>query len=151
MKPHPRIRKTIKWGGAAVTVLLAAVWIGSQWWNINWYDPSREFDVHLMAGTVGWSYREMWSLYGRVTPGWTLERFDLSLEWGVHYRIENGRLSFRVPLWPLVFAGCVATIAAWRLDMLARRHARLKFCAKCGYDLAGIAMDAKCPECGTSG
>ena len=31
MKPHPRIRKTIKWGGAAVTVLLVVVWIGSGW------------------------------------------------------------------------------------------------------------------------
>ena len=32
MKPHPPphiIRKTIKWGGAAVTVLLVVVWIGS--------------------------------------------------------------------------------------------------------------------------
>src|SRR5581483_8527771 len=31
MKPRPRIRKTIKWGGAAVTVLLVVVWIGSAW------------------------------------------------------------------------------------------------------------------------
>jgi hypothetical protein len=29
MKPHPRIRKTIKWGGAAVTLLLVVVWIAS--------------------------------------------------------------------------------------------------------------------------
>jgi len=29
MKPHPRIRKTIKWGGAAVTVLLVVAWVGS--------------------------------------------------------------------------------------------------------------------------
>jgi len=27
MKPHPRIRKAIKWGGAAVTVLLVVLWI----------------------------------------------------------------------------------------------------------------------------
>ena len=31
MKSHPRIRKAIKWGGAAVTVLLVVVWIGSAW------------------------------------------------------------------------------------------------------------------------
>ena len=29
MKPHPKLRKTITWGGAAVTVLLVVVWIGS--------------------------------------------------------------------------------------------------------------------------
>jgi hypothetical protein len=34
VKPHPRIRKTIKWGGAAVTVLLAVVWIGSALWRV---------------------------------------------------------------------------------------------------------------------
>src|SRR4051812_37657088 len=37
MKPHPRIRKTIKWGGAVLTVLLVALWIGSGWWS--WYSP----------------------------------------------------------------------------------------------------------------
>ena len=31
MKPHPRIRKTIKWGGAAVPTLTGAVWIGGGW------------------------------------------------------------------------------------------------------------------------
>ena len=28
MKPHPRIRKTLKWGGALGTALLVAVWGG---------------------------------------------------------------------------------------------------------------------------
>jgi hypothetical protein len=36
MRPHPRIRKTIKWGGAAVTVLLVVVWIGSGWWYVEY-------------------------------------------------------------------------------------------------------------------
>lgn len=36
MKPHPRIRKTIKWGGAAVTVLLVVVWIWDGQLYVNW-------------------------------------------------------------------------------------------------------------------
>ncbi|HVU64865.1 MAG TPA: hypothetical protein VHC70_12870, partial [Phycisphaerales bacterium] len=44
----------------------------------------------------------------------------------------------------------LATTTAWRLDTLARRRARrgVNLCPKCGYDRAGIAGDAKCPECG---
>ena len=32
MTPHPRIRKTIKWTGAAATAPLLVTWIGSGWW-----------------------------------------------------------------------------------------------------------------------
>ncbi len=39
MKPHPRIRKTIKWGGAVVTVVLVVVWVLSQWWQMGWTTP----------------------------------------------------------------------------------------------------------------
>ena len=44
MKPHPRVRKTIKWGGAVVTVLLLLVWFGSLCYNspnyfVRWLGP----------------------------------------------------------------------------------------------------------------
>jgi rubrerythrin len=42
----------------------------------------------------------------------------------------------------------ITTALAWRLDTFARRRARLNLCPKCNYDRAGIAGDAKCPECG---
>ena len=39
MKPHARIRKTVKWGGAAMTVLLVVVWIGSGFMVVEWARP----------------------------------------------------------------------------------------------------------------
>jgi hypothetical protein len=53
-----------------------------------------------------------------------------------------------VPLWmPALFALSIS-LAALGLDLLARRRARLNLCPRCNYDRAGIAGDAKCPECG---
>jgi hypothetical protein len=44
----------------------------------------------------------------------------------------------------------IPTAAAWYLDTLARRRANegLNLCPKFRYDRAGLAPDAKCPECG---
>jgi hypothetical protein len=45
MRPHPRVRKTIKWSGAAVTLLLAVAWIGSAWAYLNWGGRSGYFGI----------------------------------------------------------------------------------------------------------
>ena len=54
MKPHPRIRKTVKWGGAAVTVLLGVVWIASLWICIYFSAPHLAGSVQ--RGHAGYSY-----------------------------------------------------------------------------------------------
>lgn len=61
MKPHPRIRKAVKWGGAAVTVLLVVVWIGSGWWEVRC--DSRKYRASLSGGTV---YASNWEFPGVV-------------------------------------------------------------------------------------
>ena len=35
-------------------------------------------------------------------------------------------------------------------EALSRRRARLNLCRKCNYDRTGLALDAVCPECGSS-
>jgi hypothetical protein len=152
MKPHPRIRKTIKWGGAAVTLLLVVVWISSWAYHpclylrpgaavslavggieIYWDDTFRTgiqaglFESRraiLAAGHRRW-FRGLWDV--DPTSGFIL-----------------------VPLWPFSALSAMLTCAAWRLDALARRRARLNLCPKCHYDRTGLAADAKCPECGAA-
>src|SRR5437762_2158764 len=79
MKPYPRIRKTVKWGGAAVTVLLLVVWIGSAWWMAALVTSSG-FVLDLSQGE--WTF-------GRVVPpggvdpllgGFNLEPTGIPLE-----------------------------------------------------------------------
>ncbi len=44
----------------------------------------------------------------------------------------------------------IPTALAWRLDTLARRREKLGACPSCGYDRAGLAFSAPCPECGNA-
>jgi hypothetical protein len=148
MKPHPRIRKTIKWGGAVVTVLLVVVWIGSGWLQLVWYHGLSTTGVSV--GTV-WS--ETWQPPrgdGRRTDGWTIgsREAPFYMRWWFDRRASSIYSDWFAPLWPLTLTSALITCAAWRLDTLARRAARLNLCPKCSYDRAGIAGDAKCPECG---
>ena len=49
MKPHPRIRKTIKWGGMAVIVLLMVATIVTGWTGFYWIHASG-YGVQVSAG-----------------------------------------------------------------------------------------------------
>ena len=110
MKPHPRIRKTIKWGGAVVTVLLVGVWVDS--------------------------IQEIVTTGGEPRPRGLWRWHHLGIACGL----------------PPVLAclSTIATVAAWKLDVLARRRERLGCCPECNYDRTGLASDAKCPECGAA-
>jgi hypothetical protein len=157
MRPHPRIRKTVKWGGAVVTVLLVVVWIGSGWISRTWCFRSGRTLV-VEAG-------ELWCIYPlkssfQLTPeeiemlegnnGWHSFRFFWSPQW------DRNKVTTRVncPLWIPILITILPTAIAWRLDALARRReraARLNLCPKCNYDRAGLAKGAVCPECGSKG
>jgi hypothetical protein len=148
MNPHPRIRKTIKWGGAAVTVLLVVVWIASGWWTFAWYGSGgaegrisrgylqmaceMEHDIPILPGWYRYTVddqRYLWHfLYGKTSPGWFVI----------------------IPFWMPVCVTLVITVLAWYLDTLARRRACINLCRKCNYDRTGLAKDAVCPECGAA-
>jgi hypothetical protein len=145
MKPHPKIRKTIKWGGAAVTLLLAAVWVVSLGLIITWIAGPTDL-VHVDQGVVRLIHRphaEQGTGFRTLRPPGIMKPV-VSFRWSSDAR----GWSVRLPLWPAIGVACVATLVAWRLDTLARRRERLGRCPKCNYDRAGIAAGAVCPECG---
>ncbi|MGH7132664.1 MAG: hypothetical protein ACREJO_12030 [Phycisphaerales bacterium] len=51
-------------------------------------------------------------------------------------------------LWPFALASLLG--GGWLVwsGRRARRRAMTGLCLKCGYDLAGLAAGAPCPECG---
>ncbi|HVU64535.1 MAG TPA: hypothetical protein VHC70_11205 [Phycisphaerales bacterium] len=155
MKPHPRIRKTIKWGkygGAAVTLLLVVVWIGSGLYHIAWQGKSGA-SLGIAEGICRVGYLPDWYSMG-LDPGWEWYRetfHPFRFQWGFDW-ISGSGWTLDVPLWlPTLVAFSTASVA-WCLDALARRRARggVNLCPKCNYDRAGIAADAKCPECGAN-
>ncbi len=146
MKPHPRIRKTVKWGGAVVSVLLVVVWIGSGWKYVGWASERGAMvgigDGYLALGRLG-------TTYDAGPPGWRTGPNTDPFGWW--FRWVNGAPDWAVgvPLWVLLIPMFIAALIAWRLDTLAHRRARLNLCPKCNYDRTGLAPGAICPECGT--
>ena len=160
MKPHPRIRKTVKWGGAAVTVLLVVVWIGSGWVATGWSQQTMR-SVYLNQGAL----IIRWFTPADVTPSgtWRWAPHPWKLSWKSQYLHSRGvppvltpgevPVSFETiaasfPLWWGVAVMLLITLPAWYFDALARRRARLGRCPKCNYDRTGLAAGAVCPECG---
>ncbi|HVU63861.1 MAG TPA: hypothetical protein VHC70_07785 [Phycisphaerales bacterium] len=149
MKPHPRIRKTIKWGGAAVTLVLVVVWIGSGWWTLTWLEPP-SIKIQIRVGSIYVCHYPSGGLEdlprGFLTPirelGFRMAFLPASR------RMPRGVHEALCPLWILPAGTALATAAAWVFDSRARRRARLNLCPKCTYDRAGLAAGAKCPECG---
>ena len=157
MKPRPRIRKTVKWGGAAVTMLLGVLWIGSGWY---WWPGVRWRNVDLSVGHGQASITHfvddlsgpLNSACGLV-PGPGVESlyaqsFDLK-PWFGHHDTVGLYGTVRIPLWTPVALALLVTVAAWRLDIVADRRARLNLCPKCHYDRTGLAPTVTCPECGS--
>ena len=149
MKAHPRIRKVVKWGGAAVTGLLVVLWVGSGWFVGGW-QVAGEYVIGVGHGEFGVMHLSEAgiAIVGKMTglEGERPFRLESSFEW-----IEKTRAAFwnlRFPGWALALLVLLPTLGAWRLDILARRRARVGHCPKCNYDLAGLAAGAVCPECG---
>ncbi len=151
MKSHPRIRKTVKWGGAVLTVLFLTIWISSRWWYLDYLSRGGTWTVGVSEGTVsigqvtpsGWPNPPPPWYYGFLDPPLHLAWW---FDWG---SLPPSDWWFFVPLWVPAAATLLATGAAWRLDALARRRARAGCCAKCGYDLTGNTTGI-CPECGAA-
>jgi hypothetical protein len=142
MKPHLRIRKTIKWGGAAVTLLLVVVWIGSGW---VWFQSSLgRWSFNVGRGFFSIAYFADFPPQYRCSAG---ANDHAEFIW----KPSHCETAAILPLWMAVVPALLVTLAAGRLDTLARRRARPNLCPKCNYDRAGIAKDAVCPECGSAG
>lgn len=160
MKPHPRIRKAIKWGGAAAAAVLVVVWFASAWWGAGYV--SRTFVCGIDPGRLvvksGWdtgiSTRTRFEARARrgFEPWrWKIEgEGDWSTLDGKRVPMWDGVWLLIVPLWMPVVCLLLISAVAWRLDVLARRYGRAGKCVRCGYDRAGLAAEAKCPECGSA-
>jgi hypothetical protein len=142
MKPHPRIRTAIKWGGAPLTLLLLAVWIGSEWW----------FVIRTPAGvllSIGGGTINIARYRGTGKEGWK-EGLNPRPRAPFRFGCWVDRGVVEIPIWPFAAAIGYMTWRTWRTDAVTRRRSRLNLCSTCGYERGGLAMDAKCPECGSA-
>ena len=148
MKPHPRIRKAIKWGGAALCVFILVVWGASGWWWVQAYASNgwvgSVFAGRLAIGT--YALPVPWTTSIRMAAVSKPPEFF----WWFDLESYSGDGYIEIPLWAIAAPLAGITAIAWRLDTLARRRARAGLCPKCRYDRAGLAPGAVCPECGAA-
>src|SRR4051812_26435228 len=97
MRPHPRIRKTAKWGGVMMTLLLLTAWIGSGVSGAVWISRSGRF-CRLINGRIDVGVFQ--GPPSAVQPG--LELSDLHrpdfVWWFARMRIPSGWY-VGAPLW----------------------------------------------------
>lgn len=149
MKPHPRIRKTVKWGGTALTVLLVALWILCAWYNLGYIDSVGRGAV-LADGRIILLHNREVKFLGSGLTGWTasLSEEYPRINWWFDFSFEEPITGGAIPLWLPTGFTLLATAAAWRAEGIVRRRTRGSLCGTCGYDRAGLAKGSPCPECG---
>jgi hypothetical protein len=71
--------------------------------------------------------------------------FECALAPSISHNASWSSYEVVVPLWPVLAIGLLATWRVRRTELLARRDTWVA----CGYDRRGLAIDVRCPECGT--
>jgi hypothetical protein len=135
--------------GLAVCVL---AW-GTSIAMVTWYNP-RAAQLRVFALWRGVLYVNNGGTYTR--PGWDIGPTAHRVEWwpydGKFWEYYPGTAQWpganwglKLPLWMPGAAFALGLTAVWRPWDLRARRRRLGLCARCGYDVRGLA---ECPECG---
>jgi len=140
------LRKTVKWGGAAGTVILVAVWVGSRWGGVIWGLPGGGFMA--VRGGQCLAVVSPMQRYPTVRGGLSLVLSEPYFRWRFYGEYRSGRITLSVPLWFPATILLALTAFAWRRDAVWHRRARAGVCPTCGYDLSGLPAKGGCPECG---
>jgi hypothetical protein len=152
MRPCPRIRKAVKWGGAAASVVLLAVWLTSVWLCAIYRHPNSNW-IGISSGRLNIFRLDPRAriLIRRQLLGWEISRHKEELFWTAHRWNDGLQELVLIPLWILIGPVVLPTTIAWRLDIIARRRPLVDHCATCKYDRLGLPAGSVCPECGTAG
>lgn len=108
--------------------------------------------VFVIYAVVAWYYAARHRRSWRGALVVLLAAAGLGLVAYGHWRLNvwtHGRIYFRVLqglLYP--YAALVVVMAAFIVSLPRPGRRTTPACARCRYDLAGLASDADCPECG---
>jgi hypothetical protein len=158
-KREGRAARVVRWAGTVVCVVAALLFAASLFCVVTWYDGT-VWHVGYGRGALGaaWIDYEEEAIQnpriniGRVQRGLAAHRpWKMPITWWPDAANEGSPTFCRrvvVPLWIPFALAAVPTALLWRAQLRRRRRARVGLCPACGYDRAGIAPDAACPECG---
>jgi hypothetical protein len=131
-----------------VCVALAVIWIGSRWWPAAWVSR-RGTSIVVFNGQLFASAKPSEGA-GGTTFLWLPRDTSGPFRWWFGRSGSRASAVVWIPLWLPVVILFAPTVALWRLDVAARRRARLGLCRECNYDRRGIPAASVCPECGAA-
>ena len=168
--PSGVVRMVAGWGLIAVGAAAPPAAVLSRWWS---YVPAtvQRSEFLIAEGMVEWRwYRRdpAWRVGGWVprSGGGLVKMAEPKLRWivgmpesdwtldlGLVGVARNSAVAFdkwrvRVMLWPVAAVGFGAGVPLVRAGRRAWKRRRKGMCPGCGYELAGLADGAACPECG---
>ena len=110
-------------------------------------EPARKWTVTPLDNT--WQQRWWFGLGDQDTPRYSLHSFGVYQRQTIYDGAGNDKtVSQSVALWPIaILFGAAGCLLLW-LGGVASGRAAINLCPTCGYNLAGLALGAKCPECG---
>lgn len=148
MRSLPKLRGSLKWFGAAASLLLLSLWLMSLWKIIYWWDGSGS-NATITRGYLGIVYGQHIPLSNIFNSShWTISQSPpVPSVWSFNLSIANRFLI--IPLWAPFILSFMFTLLAWQRDRALSLRARQRVCPHCNYNLSGLPPTAKCPECGS--
>lgn len=151
---YSRVRRVAKWVLAAGAALTLTCWGLSARYELSFlaFDGRAAFGAGVGGGALTLERDDLPPAPNpgarpplRMQTGWHLAPARRFTWWPWSWRVR-GVTAVSVPLW--IPAAALTVPAAWLfwLDHRARQQPGL--CGRCGYERAGLADSAPCPECG---
>jgi hypothetical protein len=143
------------WVGIVMSIGLLAVYFGTARCLFSWVLPRSLAELRVSAGMCeivipGFPERAAGiAMVGHSSRTWCWS-FSRTAE-AVYTPTTAATVDiFRMPMWPAALGSAVVLCVLPRLRIQKRRRLPVGGCTVCGYDRAGLTLEAKCPECGLS-
>lgn len=138
-------RQAVRRVGVAAFLFLAAVWIASAWFYIQWIGSAGTF---VMVGHGVVIVRWAPAAGGKVPPpGLRAGRMARGMVWWHGTTRAGVRSAIGIPIWMPAVVALLLSAGAGALDARDRRRIRHVLCPACRYDRRGLPPAAPCPEC----
>lgn len=155
MQRARRWRTVVKWGLLAGAVGVMVVAVVSFRWSISWRSQNAGLatSVGVTAGSLHVA-RVQIPKHMVFNPGFGVENVRTHTFDELAFRMTpaitqfQGLPQLRIPFWIPFLLTLAPYLLLARADRLAAKRAKAHACPACGYDRAGLAPAAVCPECG---